>query len=164
MLRAILAGVVSYLVLMALIVGMFLVATLALGIEGTLRPGEYWTSSTFNAIVFAGGTVFSVAAGALCGWIARSPRPALVVAVLMAGFGLVRAVQNSGKADPPPRPGPNAGETASAYATRVLTDMQTVGKEPAWFAFTVPIVGAAAFAAGSMLVAGRRRPPAATHP
>lgn len=164
MLRAILAGVVSYIVLAVLIMGMFLAAMFALGIEGTLRPGEYWTSSTFNAIVVTGGTVLSLAAGALCGWIARSPRPAVVVAVLMAGFGLVRALQNSGKADPPARPGPNAGESTGDYAMRIMTEMSRVGKEPTWFAYTVPIVGAAAFAVGGMLVAARRRGAPATRP
>jgi hypothetical protein len=158
MLRSVIAVIVSYIVLNILIAGLFVAAMFALGIEGTLRPGEYWTSSAFNAAVLLGGAAAAALAGALCAVIARSWRPAVVVAAVMLAFGLFGAFRNSQKPDPPAR-GPAAdGESSMDYTMRVLKDMRTVGKEPTWFSFGVPFIGAAAFLVGARVVAARRRP------
>ncbi len=156
MLRSILAVIASYIVLNLLIAGLFIGAIFALGIEGTLRPGEYWTSPAFNAIVLIGGAVCSALAGALCAAIAKSWRPALVVAAVILAFGLFGAVRNSQKPDPPARTPATDAETSMDYTMRVLKEMQTVGKEPVWFSFAVPFLGAAAFLVGARLLAARR--------
>lgn len=153
MLRTVLAVVVSFLALNLGVMVLFLVSVLTLGIEGTLRPGSYWTSTVFNMVVVIGGAVIALLSGALCGVIGRSVRPALVVAGAMLAFGMFGAVRNLNKADPPARPAPNAGESDSDYRMRVLKDMQTVGKEPTWFAFSVPVIGAGAVVLGAWLVA-----------
>lgn len=155
--RAIIAIIVSFLAVNLLIMAMFFVVMMALGLEGTLRPGEYWTTTTFNVIVLIGGTIIAAAGGALCAVIAKSWRPALVVAGLMLAFGLVGAFQNSKKPDPPARPAAMEGESEREYTMHMLEEMPKHGKEPVWFSFTTPIVGALAFLGGARLVGCRRR-------
>lgn len=164
MLRAILAVIVPYIVVGLLIMLVFLGAMLALGLEGTLRPGEYWTTGTFNAVVIVGGAAASAIGGMLSALIARSMRPAWIVAAIMLTVGLVGAVGNMNKPDPPARPAPTPGESRADALMRVMKEMPKVGKEPLWFSFTVPVVGAAAFVLGAGLVANRRRGATATRP
>ncbi len=156
MIRSIIAIAVSFITVNLLIMALFFVTVLALGIRGTLRPGEYWTSDTFNIIVLIGGAVMSALSGALCAFIARSWRPALVVVGVILALGLLGAVQNLQKADPPARGAAVEGESESQYATRIFEEMMEVGKEPIWFSFATPFVGALAFLGGARVVGDRR--------
>lgn len=158
MLRCILAVVATFIAVNVLVMALFLATTVALGLEGALRPGEYWTRSTFNAVVFSGSLLIALVAGLLCGRMARSMSAAYIVAALMLGLGLFRASQNAARPDPPARPQPAAGQSQADYLNQVMTQMQTVGKEPNWFAFSVPVVGAAALLIGSFLAVRRRAP------
>jgi asparagine N-glycosylation enzyme membrane subunit Stt3 len=157
MIRSIIAIVVSFITVNLLIMALFLVTAVVLGIEGTLRPGEYWTSTTFNVIVLAGGAVMSALGGVVCALIAKSWRPALVVVGVILALGLVGAAQNLQKPDPPTRGDAVEGETDRQYATRILEEMMEVGKEPTWFSFATPFVGALAFLGGARMVGDRRR-------
>ncbi|MFG0258639.1 MAG: hypothetical protein ACF8GE_12120 [Phycisphaerales bacterium JB043] len=158
MLRSLLAAIASFIAMAVAIAAMFLVVTMVLGIEGTLRPGEYWTSSTFNTTVLIGGTVISAMSGMLCFVIAKSCKPALAVGVVILGYGLYSAVQNEGKDDPPAREVRAESESATDYTVRVLQEMAEVGKEPTWFAFANPFIGSFAFVAGAGVL-GRSKSP-----
>ncbi len=157
MVRAIIAVVVSYIIMNILVMAMFLGATFALGIEGTLRSGEYWTSRTFNTIVLVGSVGIAFVSGSLCGLIARSWRPGVVVAGIMLVVGLGGAVMNNNKPDPPVRAPAGEGETSTEYAMKVLKELADVGKEPAWFAFSVPVLSAGVFLLGASVATRRGR-------
>jgi len=151
MLRSIVAIIVSFVAVNALIIALFMATVFLLGIDGTLRPGEYWTTTMFNVTVIIGGAVISALGGALCAVIARSWRPALIVAGVMLALGLVSAVQNMNKPDPPARTPAVESETSAERMTRVIEELTEHGKEPDWFAFSVPFVGALAFIGGTRL-------------
>ncbi|MGD9790447.1 MAG: hypothetical protein AB7Q00_00665 [Phycisphaerales bacterium] len=152
MLRKVIAVVVSYIVTSIAIGLLFLAAMLILGIDGTLRPNEYWTTTTFNIVVLAGGTLIAVLGGMLCSVIARSWKPALVVAGIMIAYGLFGAVQNMNKPDPPARTPKAEGQTTMEYLEQIGKDLASGGKEPIWFSFAAPLLGAGAFVVGSRLV------------
>ena len=159
MARAIIAVIVSYLVQAVLIMALFLGVVLALGIDGTLRPGEYWTTGAFNAIVLTGGTIIALLCGMLCAAIARSWKPALVVAGFMLAFGLIGAIGNMNKTDPPAREAMTGEGTQFEQTMNVLEQTSIHGKEPIWFSFAAPLLGAAAFVAGARIVKPRAGQP-----
>ncbi len=161
MARAMIAVILSYLLQAVLIMALFLGVVLALGVDGTLRPGEYWTTGTFNAIVLTGGTIIAALCGRLCAAIARSWKPALVVAGLMLVFGLFGAIGNMNKPDPPAREAVTGEGSQIETTMKVLEQTRIHGKEPLWFSIAAPLLGAAAFVAGARIVkprAGRPSP------
>lgn len=157
MVRAALAVIVSYVLQSLLVMAVLLGTVLMLGLEGTLRPGEYWTTNTFNAIVLIGGTVVAGLCGMLCAVIARSWKPALVVAGIMLAMGLIGAIGNMNKPDPPAREEISSEGSQFEHTLKVLEQTGTHGKEPVWFSFAAPLIGASAFVGGAMLA--RRRGP-----
>lgn len=147
MLRIIAGIVVGWIVMTVLVMATFGITMMALGLEGTLQPDSYWTTSTFNIIVLAGGTIAAIIGGLVCAAIARNATAALVLAALVLILGIGSAVMNINKPDPPARTG-----------EPTLQDIATHGKEPNWFAFAAPILAAAGIAIGGRLV----RPKAVT--
>jgi hypothetical protein len=156
MLRAIVAIIVSYIAVGIGIAVLFLGAMLILGLDGTFKPGEYWTTDAFNIVVLAGGTIVSLLGGMLCALLAGRWKPALVVAVIMLGLGLVSAIGNMNKPDPPAREAPAEASSDIERTIKLLEQTAQHGKEPVWFSFTTPIAGAAAFVAGAWVLKGRR--------
>lgn len=139
--RAILSVVVGYVVMAIIVACTFGVLMAILGADGTYKPGTYWTTNTFNAIVLAGGTVGAVIGGFICMLIVKSQRPVHVLAGLVLLIGLASAVMNMGKPDPTPPAGVPTFEEGSSR-----------GKEPVWFSFTIAIAGPV-----GLLIGGRLR-------
>jgi hypothetical protein len=140
--RLIAGMIVGYFVMAILVVATFAVTWLALGTERTFQPDSYWTTGTFNIAVLAGGTVAAIIGGLVCALIAGSRSAAYALAAIVLAFGIVSAVREMNKPDPPAR----AGEIT-------MQDVATHGKEPTWFAFGAPILAGL----GIVIGAGLRR-------
>ena len=145
MLRIIAGIIVGFLVMAVLVMATFGITMMALGMDNILKPGTYWTTDTFNIIVLIGGFIAAIIGGMVCKVIARNSTAtmALVAIVLILGAGSY--VMNMNKPDPPIRTG-----------TPTVTDMQTHGKEPNWFAIAKTVAAAAGLVIGSSFVKGRR--------
>lgn len=141
MIRAVLSVIAGWLTMTIGVIIVFGVTMLVLGASGVYRPGTYWTTNTFNIIVLVGGFTGAVLGGAVCELIARSRKPAMILAALTLGFGLVSGVLNMQKPDPEPP----AGE-------RSFEEGMKRGKEPVWFGFAAPFLGAAGILVGSALM------------
>lgn len=146
-LRSILAVVVGYIVMAVIGMALFFGLAMALGVDGAYQPGTYKASMTVNVSAIAISIVIALAGGLVCGKIARTRTPVLVFAAIVVVFGLILAILGLNKEAPGPRP-PNA----------TLMEVMQNAREPNWFAFINPFLGA-----GGVLVGGRlaqRRKPA----
>lgn len=147
MIRSIAAVVVSYIVMVVLILGLFMGMWFGLGPDGLLKPGSYQG----NMLICVAAPSITVACGLLGGWlcatIARGSRPVAVLAALVLGFGMLSAyftLQKPFPADPRP-----AGMT--------VQQIMEVGREPTWIAIFNPIGGAAAVLVGGLVLGRGRR-------
>jgi len=152
MLRTFAGIIVGFIVMAVIVMAVFGIAVLALGgFANVVQAGSYWTTDTFNIIVLIGGTIAAIVGGVVCVLIARSRNAALALAVITLTLGAVGAIIQMGRPDPPARTGDVS-----------MADMQTHGKEPAWFAWSKTILGAVGVVIGSSLV--RRKPNEAHRP
>lgn len=150
MLRIIAGIIVGWIVMAILVMAVFFIAWLALGNDGTFQQNSYWTTSTFNIAVLAGGTIAAIVGGLACALIARNAKAALALAAIVTAIGIVTAVMEMKKPDPPAR----TGEVT-------MQDIATHGKEPTWFAFSKVILSAAGIVIGARLVSAKGKPTAA---
>ena len=151
----IIAGIIVGFVIMAIgVAAVFAITMLAIGgsaifsnnpgeaMDRLLQPGTYWTTNTFNIIVLVGGFIAAIIGGLVCKLISGKSIASLALAVIVLALGVLSGVQNMKRPDPPAR-----------SSDVKLTDLQTHGKEPNWFAFSKAIAGALGVVIGSSLVA-----------
>jgi hypothetical protein len=138
MLRSILAVIVAYVAMSALVMAGFSGLLFGVGIDGLLEPGT-WKGNTLMCIAAPGITVAcGLFGGWLCTKIARRRTPVLVLAGLVLGFGMMTAYFTLQKPEPTgPRP---QGTTLKQFMEQ--------GREPTWFALLNPVLGAAAVLLG----------------
>lgn len=141
MLRAITSVIVGYLVLAILTMVFFTITFLALGADRTFYPGSYRSTPLWDGLALTISAFVALAGGAVCRLIARSRRPvyALAVLYLILGFGVAFMEQNA------PDPGPRPANVTSMDAARNT-------KQPRWYAFTIPFVGAIFVTIGGTIV------------
>ncbi len=144
MVRIIAGIIVGWIVMAVLVMAVFGVTMMVLGLEQTLQPDSYWTTNTFNIIVLIGGFAAAIVGGLVCGLIARNSRATFGLAALILAMGIVSAVMNMNKPDPPARSGP-----------ATLQDIATHGKEPTWFAFSKTMIAPIGVLVGAQLVKKR---------
>lgn len=145
MLRAIVGVIVGFMVMSILIAAFFFVVPTMVGWEKVFQPGKFWTTEWWNWSTLAWGIVAALLGGLLCRLIARGSRAGVVLAVLVLGFGLIGAVGNMQKPDPPAR-------DVSFNGMSFMQIMQTIGnqgKEPVWYSFAKNFVGAAGVLIGN---------------
>jgi hypothetical protein len=131
MLRPI-AGLVFSLVAMAALVFAGSIAPwFAFGIDRVLAPGSFDGTRLLNVWSVVVSAVGAVAGGWLCWRISESRTAVIVFACLCLVMGLGNAFGQGAKAEPGPRPS----------GLSVLEAVK-LRKEPAWFTFLVPVVGA----------------------
>lgn len=138
--------IVGFVVAFVVVMVTFFVAMTALGPEGTYKAGTYWTTDAFNVITLIGGTIGAALGGLLCGLISRSRTALMVFVSLIVVTGLLGAVMQMNKPDPPP-----------AAAPPTFKEIAEHGKEPTWYAFTKVALGAGGVLVGGWSVAGRRK-------
>jgi ribose/xylose/arabinose/galactoside ABC-type transport system permease subunit len=143
MLRSILAVIVSYIAMCILVMGLFMGMWFGLGPDGLLKPGSYQGNTTISILAPSISILGGLFGGFLCTRIAKSRKPAIVLAVLTLTVGLSLAFFVTLKKPYPADPRP-AGMT--------VQQIMEIGREPDWFAIANPIIGAIAILLGGLCV------------
>lgn len=145
MFKAILAVIVGYIAMAVVIIVCFTGLQLALGTEKVFEPGSYNASMLFNVCALAISFVAAVIGGIVAGAIARRMAPAKVFAAIVLVLGFLMAFGNLNKPDP----GPRAGDITPFEAAQKA-------KQPNWYAFTIPVLGAAGVLVGASLITRKK--------
>jgi hypothetical protein len=147
--RPTLAVIMSFVAMMALVLGLSLGPWFALGVDGVLLPGRFDGTIVLHICAVVAAVIGGLFAGWLCATISRSRAAIVVLGTLcfLNGVGNVFAQWKK------PNPGPR--ETG-------LTIMQAIEKrkEPAWFTLLMPIAGSCSvLASGLRTLAAKQRVP-----
>jgi len=143
MARSILAVVAGYATLALLIFVTFTLLYLVLGADRSFEPGSYDASTLWVATSFPLGVAASVAAGYVCGTIARGGRAPQVLAGVVLVLGLLFAIPVLRATDAAPA---RTGDVSN-------TEAMQWARQPKWVALVNPFIGAA----GVLVGAGLRR-------
>jgi len=146
MLRAILAVIVSYVVMSVLIFAGFTGAYLLMGVDRAFRPESYDISHRFLALGFVIDFVVAVIAGLLCAAIAKGGKAPLVLAAVTLVLGILLSIPSIMAAR-------NTGPTIRRGSVSNIEAMERV-REPIWAPILIQFVGAAGVLVGAKL---RRR-------
>jgi len=143
MFRAIIAVVVSYLIMFVLDFIAFACAFLIVGPDVVFKPGIYEASLPWIGFAFVIQFVISIIGGLLCALIAKGGKApfALAVVAIVLGIGVSLADMNKGKA--------NAG----LVRTGATPQLETIQKAywPVWVPFTFPFTSAVAILIGAKM-------------
>jgi hypothetical protein len=143
MLRAILAVIVSYVVMFVLAFAGFACAYLIVGPEIAFKHALFEASTAWVGIAFVINVVDALIGGFLCALIAKGGRAPLALAVVVIALGLVVAFadMNKGKV--------NAGSLRAADTPQ----MEAIQKAywPMWVPFAFPFTGAIGVLIGAKL-------------
>lgn len=153
MIRSVIAVVVGYVVLAAVIMTCFMIGPRLLGLERVFEPGRYEATALWTGIAMVLSLMGALVGGAVCGAIARSSRPVFVLAGLLALMGLAMAfAQKAPDAAPPPR-------TPDMPWSTVMENAMKHSREPLITRITNPLLGFVGVIVGGMLTARRQRTP-----
>lgn len=141
-LRPVLAVVAAYATMAVVAVALFLGLALVLGRDRMFQPGTFRAPAVVSIAALGISVLAALIAGRICALITPTRKPAAVLAALVLVFGLASAVGNEIKPDPGVR-----------LADLPYLEAVSQAKEPTWFAFLNPLVGAACV----LLAATRRR-------
>ena len=144
MVRSILAVVAGYATLALAIFVSFTSLYLVLGADRSFEPGSYDASTLWVMTSFPVGVAASVAAGYVCGLVARRGRAPQVLAGVVLVLGLLFAIPVLRASD--------AAMTARAGDVSNMEAMQRA-RQPRWVALVNPFIGAV----GVLVGAGLRR-------
>jgi len=147
MLRAILAVVVSYVIMFVLAFIGFACAYLIVGPEIAFKPGMYEAATTWIAIAFVINVVDALVGGFVCALIAKGGRAPMALAVVVIALGLLVAFadMNKGKM--------NSGLVRAGNTPQ----MEAIQKAywPVWVPFAFPFTGAIGVLIGARLKRSR---------
>lgn len=148
MIKSIVAVIVSYIAMSAIIIAVFSGLWFGLGPDRLLVPGS-WDGNLYFSIAVPGLTMCAgLFGGWLCAKIAPRRGPVMVLASLVLLLGLTMAVFTLQKPAPSgPRP---AGMT--------MAEIMEKGREPAWVAISNPIIGCVAVLIGGLVLGSARKP------
>lgn len=146
MVRSIAAVVVSYIVMMLLIMGMFAGMVFGFGIEGLLKPNSFQGNMIITILAPAIALLAGLVGGLVCAKMGRSKKAVMVLAGLVLVLGLVQAVGTLQKPFPADPRDPNM----------TLEQFMEVGREPTWLAIFNPIGGALAILVGGLVLGGKK--------
>lgn len=122
-------------------------AAILLGTDRVFQPGTYQAAPVLLVLDMVMGIVAALTGGAVCTLIARSRRPAAVLACFVVVMGLINAIMEGNKPDPGPRTGPVSYQVAMEK-----------GRSPGWYFWTLPIIGAAGVLVGRQLMGTAKLP------
>lgn len=143
MVRAILAVIVSYVVMFLLIFLAFTGAYLLFGADWAFKPGSFQASNRWLAIAFVINLVVAIIGGLICTVIARGGKAPLALAAVVFVLGLLFAIPSLVARNEP-------GNVVRAGDVPMIEAMQKA-KEPVWVPLLFPFVGAAGVLIGSKL-------------
>jgi hypothetical protein len=144
MFRAIAGVVVSLGAMAALVFAGSIALWFALGVDRVLAPASFDGTPLLNAWSVAVSVVGALAGGWLCWRISGSRTPVIVFACLCLLMGLGNAFGQRAKPEPGPRP--------SGLSVMEAVKLR---KEPAWFTFLVPVIGAVGALVGGGVIPRR---------
>ena len=145
MIRAILAVIVSYVLMFVLMFLAFTGVYLVLRADGAFKPGSFEASSTWIAIAFAVNFVIAVIGGMVCAAIAKGGKAPIALSAVVFVLGLLLAI---------PSLMVQKADVVRAGDVPMFEAMQKA-KEPPWVPLTFPIVGAIGVLIGGKLKRGR---------
>jgi hypothetical protein len=135
MLRAIVAVVVGYVVMFALVFASLTAAYLGMGADRAFKSGSYEVSGLWMVVSFVLSFLAAVGGGFVCGWIARRRTPVMVLAGLVLVLGLAMTAVGA-LAPTEGRPTTRSGDVSNMDA---MKDART----PTWICLLNPLIGAA---------------------
>jgi hypothetical protein len=134
MLRSILAVIISYVLMFALVFLAFTGVYFVLGADGAFKPGGFEASTKWLVIALAVNFIVAVIGGLICAAIAKGGKAPLALAAVVFVLGLLLAIPSL------------MAQKARGNEVRVgevpMTEAMQKAKEPTWFPFTFPFVGA----------------------
>lgn len=148
--RAILAVIVGYIVMAAMVFGLFTGAYLLLGADGAFKPNSWEVSTTWLAASFVLGLIAAVMGGLVCSAIARRTGPVLGLIIVVLVLGAVSALMQLSKEAP-------QGDRPSTLSN---FEAMTHARMPMSSAILNPLIGAAGVFLGGRMV----KPKAAAAP
>ena len=143
MVRSIVAVIVSYLLMFALVFVAFTCAYLLMGADNAFKPRTYQASNRWMAMSFVVNIVIAIIAGFICAVIAKGGRAPVALAVVVFVLGLLLAIP-------------------SIMAQKARLDMVRTGnvsnmdamqrtRQPIWVPILFPFIGAAGVLIGGRL-------------
>lgn len=143
MVRAILAVIVSYVVMFLLIFVAFTGVYSVLGADGSFKPGSFEASNRWLAIAFAVNLVVAIIGGLVCAAIARGGKAPLALAAVVFVLGLLFAIPSLVARN----------DTSNMVRTGQVPMMEAMqkAKEPVWVPLLFPFVGVAGVLIGAKL-------------
>lgn len=142
MVRTILGIIAGYFIIAVCTAGSFTVAYLILGEDGAFQPGSWDVTPTWGLTTVALAAAVALIGGVVCGIIAKPGSKApLAFAVVVIVLGILSGVLAMARPDPGPRePGVS------------VMDAANTAKQPAWYTWSLPFIGAAGVYLGSSFV------------
>jgi hypothetical protein len=144
MARAIIAVIVSYIIMFVLTFCAFTGVYMVLRGDGSFKPASFEASNRWVAIAFGVNFVVAVIGGLICAAIARGGKAPLALAIVVFVLGLLLAIPSLMAQKT------NAGLVRSGDVP--MMEAMQKAQEPVWVPFTFPFVGAI-----GVLIGGRLR-------
>ncbi len=152
MARAIIGGIVGYLIMAVIVMGVFTVAYQVMGADGAFKPGVWEVSTAWLVMSFAVGLGAAVLGGLVCALIAKpGSKASMVLAVVVLLLGAAESVYGFMGRDEAPVA--REGEVS-------LRDAMTRAEPPTVSLLLNPVIGAAGILIGARLRGGGRSPAA----
>ena len=142
MIRSIIAVIVGYAIMFALIFLAFTAEYMLLGPDHAFKPGSYVSSNRWIAIAFAVNFVVALVGGFICAAIAKGGKAPIALAIVVFALGLVFAI--------PAMMVPRTNEVRPRGPLPMMEAMKKA-QEPRWVPFTFPFVGAIGVLIGGKL-------------
>jgi hypothetical protein len=143
MARAIIAVVVSYLLMFVLVFVAFTCMYLLLGADGAFKPGSYDASSLWTGLAFVVDFVIAIIAGWICVAIAKTHKASLGLAITVFVLGMLLAIPAVMVHNSKP-------DMVRSGSVSNMEAMQRA-KQPIWVSFVFPFIGAAGALIGGKL-------------
>ena len=140
--RAILAVIVSYVVMFLLTIATFICAYLVLGADQAFKPKLYQASNRWAAMSFVIHIIVGIIGGLICVAISKGGRAPVALAGVAVVVGMLLAI--------PVLMRRNEGPKVRVGEVSVMEAMQRA-KQPIWVPFTLPIVAAIGVLIGGKL-------------
>ncbi len=147
MLQLVLAVLVGYFVIAAVVMAAFTLAYVVLGTEASFRPGSFEPSATWIGLSLVVGLIAALLGGLACARLDRQGKAPNVLSGLVLVLGLGLAAYHM--ATPAPAPAPRTGDIPVFEAARLA-------RQPAWVEWVNPLVGAVGVWLGAAAVKRRR--------
>src|SRR5262249_12930795 len=130
----------AFVVMSVVVFGLSIAPWFLFGVDAVLLPGRFESVPIYTAYAVLAGVAGAIVGGWVCATIGRARVAIVVLAGLCIAGGVMNATMQQRKPDPGPR-----------VAGASVMDAVTARKEPAWFTWLMPFVGAS-----TVLLVGRR--------